>query len=103
MGMLAVTPSPRSPCWIGPRPPLALAGAFLAGYGVARFIGEFFRQPDAFLGFLFGVDDSAVGRNINPLQPLLAGIFRIPERRVRLDPEDIRELRAERYAASRRR
>ena len=46
----------------------------------------------AFLGFLFGVDDSAVGRNINPLQPLLAGIFRIPERRVVLDPEDIREL-----------
>ncbi len=46
----------------------------------------------AFLGFLFGVDGSAVGRNINPLQPLLAGIFRIPERRVKLDPEDIREL-----------
>ena len=46
----------------------------------------------AFLGFLFGVDDSAVGRNINPLQPLLAGIFRIPERRVKLDPEEIREL-----------
>ena len=46
----------------------------------------------AFLGFLFGVDDSAVGRNINPLQPLLAGIFRIPERRIRLDPEEIQEL-----------
>ena len=46
----------------------------------------------AFLGFLFGVDDSAVGRNINPLQPLLAGIFRIPERKVALDPEDLREL-----------
>ena len=46
----------------------------------------------AFLGFLFGIDDSAVGRNINPLQPLLAGTFRIPERRVELDPEDIREL-----------
>src|SRR4051794_1414429 len=45
----------------------------------------------AFLGFLFAVDDSAVGRNINPLQPLLAGIFRIPERKVKLDPEDIRE------------
>ena len=45
-----------------------------------------------FLGFLFGVDDSAVGRNINPLQPLLAGIFRIPERRIKLDPEEIREL-----------
>lgn len=46
----------------------------------------------AFLGFLFGIDDSAVGRNINPLQPLLAGIFRIPERRVGIEPEDLREL-----------
>ena len=45
-----------------------------------------------FLGFLFGIDDSAVGRNINPLQPLLAGIFRIPERRLALDQEGIREL-----------
>jgi len=46
----------------------------------------------AFLGFLFGVDDSAVGRNINPLGPLLAGIFRIPERKVELQPDEIREL-----------
>lgn len=46
----------------------------------------------ALLGFLFGVDDSAVGRNINPLQPLLAGIFRVPERRVRLEPDEVREL-----------
>jgi hypothetical protein len=46
----------------------------------------------AFLGFLFGLDDSAVGRNINPLQPLLAGIFRIPERRVELAEDEIREL-----------
>src|SRR3954468_588404 len=46
----------------------------------------------AFLGFLFGVDDSAVGRNINPLQPLLAGIFRIPERRGELLPADNRHL-----------
>ncbi|MDR3523941.1 MAG: prolipoprotein diacylglyceryl transferase [Acetobacteraceae bacterium] len=30
-----------------------LAGIFLVGYGIARIIGEFFRQPDAFLGFLF--------------------------------------------------
>ncbi|MBC7433671.1 MAG: prolipoprotein diacylglyceryl transferase [Rubritepida sp.] len=29
-----------------------LTGAFIAGYGVARCIGEFFRQPDAHLGFL---------------------------------------------------
>ena len=30
-----------------------LVGVFLAGYGLARIIGEFFRQPDAHLGFLF--------------------------------------------------
>ncbi|MGE0226280.1 MAG: prolipoprotein diacylglyceryl transferase [Acetobacteraceae bacterium] len=29
-----------------------LTGVFLAGYAVARIIGEFFRAPDAFLGFL---------------------------------------------------
>lgn len=31
-----------------------LGGLFLAGYAVARIIGELFRQPDAFLGFLPG-------------------------------------------------
>ncbi len=33
--------------------PGVLSGTFLAGYGVARTVGEFFRQPDAHLGFLF--------------------------------------------------
>lgn len=31
-----------------------LTGIFLVGYGCARITGEFFRQPDAFLGFLWG-------------------------------------------------
>jgi phosphatidylglycerol:prolipoprotein diacylglycerol transferase len=31
-----------------------LAGVFLMGYGIARIIGEFFRQPDAHLGYLAG-------------------------------------------------
>jgi phosphatidylglycerol:prolipoprotein diacylglycerol transferase len=31
-----------------------LSGAFLAGYGLARILGEFFREPDPQLGFLFG-------------------------------------------------
>jgi phosphatidylglycerol:prolipoprotein diacylglycerol transferase len=31
-----------------------LTGAFLVGYGVARIIGEFFRQPDVYLGYLIG-------------------------------------------------
>lgn len=30
-----------------------LTGLFLIGYGIARIIGEFFRQPDAFLGYLW--------------------------------------------------
>src|SRR5690606_8014455 len=29
-----------------------VAGAFLIGYGVFRFIGEFWREPDAYLGLL---------------------------------------------------
>ena len=32
--------------------PGILCGVFLMGYGTARIIGEFFRQPDAHLGFL---------------------------------------------------
>jgi phosphatidylglycerol:prolipoprotein diacylglycerol transferase len=32
----------------------ALTGAFLCGYAIARSLGELFRQPDPFLGFLFG-------------------------------------------------
>jgi phosphatidylglycerol:prolipoprotein diacylglycerol transferase len=27
-----------------------VSGAFLAGYGVLRFIAEWFREPDSFLG-----------------------------------------------------
>ncbi|PWS36921.1 prolipoprotein diacylglyceryl transferase [Falsiroseomonas bella] len=33
--------------------PGLLSGVFLVGYGVARLVGEIFRQPDAHLGFLF--------------------------------------------------
>ena len=29
-----------------------VSGAFLVGYGVFRFIAEFFREPDGFLGLL---------------------------------------------------
>jgi len=36
----------------------------------------------AFLGFLFGLDDSNVSRIIGRLKPCLAAHFRIPERRI---------------------
>lgn len=35
-----------------PRPTGAVSGLFLLGYGVLRFIAEFTREPDNFLGFL---------------------------------------------------
>ena len=35
-----------------PRPIGAISGLFLAGYGVFRFVAEFFREPDDFLGLL---------------------------------------------------
>jgi phosphatidylglycerol---prolipoprotein diacylglyceryl transferase len=35
-----------------PRPTGAVSGAFLLGYGAFRFIAEYFREPDDFLGLL---------------------------------------------------
>jgi phosphatidylglycerol:prolipoprotein diacylglycerol transferase len=35
-----------------PRPTGAVSGAFLVGYGALRFLAEFTREPDAFLGLL---------------------------------------------------
>ena len=36
------------------RQPGFLSGLFLIGYGTARIVGEFFREPDAHLGFILG-------------------------------------------------
>ena len=40
--------------WIAarPRPAGVIAGAFLVGYGSLRFVTEFFRMPDAHIGFI---------------------------------------------------
>ncbi len=38
----------------GFRRPGLVAGSFAAGYAAARIIGEFFREPDPQLGFIFG-------------------------------------------------
>ena len=40
--------------WQARRWPGVISGAFLAGYGIARIIAEFFREPDPQLGFLWG-------------------------------------------------
>jgi hypothetical protein len=46
----------------------------------------------AFLAFLFAVDDATICRAIRRLEPLLAGLFRIPERRIAVQEDEIREL-----------
>jgi phosphatidylglycerol:prolipoprotein diacylglycerol transferase len=41
--------------WIYGRKPRAtgqVAAAFVVGYGVLRFVAEYFREPDSFLGLL---------------------------------------------------
>lgn len=37
-----------------PRPRMAVSAAFMIGYGVLRTAAEFFRQPDAHIGYLLG-------------------------------------------------
>ncbi len=49
-----------------------LSGAFLVGYAVARSIGELFRQPDAFLGFLYA--GATMGQLLS-VPMLLAGLW----------------------------
>jgi len=52
----------------------ALTGAFLSGYAIARIIGEYFREPDAFLGFLaFG---TTMGQILS-VPMLIAGVWLI--------------------------
>ncbi|MBM1175397.1 prolipoprotein diacylglyceryl transferase [Microvirga arabica] len=48
----------------GFRRPGLLGGIFVLGYALARIAAEFFREPDAQLGFLFGSSVEALGGGI---------------------------------------
>ncbi|MGF9762613.1 prolipoprotein diacylglyceryl transferase [Microvirga sp. 0TCS3.31] len=48
----------------GFRRPGLLGGIFVLGYALARIVCEFFREPDAQLGFLFGSSVGALGGGI---------------------------------------
>jgi phosphatidylglycerol:prolipoprotein diacylglycerol transferase len=52
--------------------PGILTGVFWAGYGVFRIIGEFFREPDSFLGFVAG--GATMGQLLS-VPMVLFGIF----------------------------
>jgi len=61
--------------WRNPRirnRPGVLTGCFCIGYGIARIIGELFREPDAFLGFLAG--GTTMGQLLS-VPMILAGVF----------------------------
>ena len=58
-----------------------LTGVFLVGYGCARIIGELFREPDSFLGFLWA--GITMGQLLS-IPMILAGLFLIV--RARPDP-----------------
>jgi phosphatidylglycerol:prolipoprotein diacylglycerol transferase len=70
------------------RKPGRMIGVFLIGYGIARIAAEFFREPDAQLGFLtMGV---TMGQLLS-LPMILAGIVIVvlASRRPELDPETV--------------
>ena len=56
-----------------PRPAAAVSGLFLIGYGAFRFVVEFFRQPDAHLGFI-ALDWISMGQILS-LPMILAGVI----------------------------
>jgi len=45
----------------GRRRPGLITGTFCMGYAVARIVGEIFREPDSFLGFILGSDWLTMG------------------------------------------
>jgi phosphatidylglycerol:prolipoprotein diacylglycerol transferase len=54
------------------RRPGIITGGFWIGYGVFRIVGEFFREPDPFLGFLIG--GATMGQLLS-IPMVLFGIF----------------------------
>ena len=56
------------------RRPGTIAGLFLTGYGVARIVGELFREPDAFLGFI--LPGISMGQVLS-LPMIVVGLFLI--------------------------
>jgi len=56
--------------------PGLLTGTFCMGYGAARIAGEFFREPDSFMGFLLGTGWLTMGMVLS-LPVLLFGLWLI--------------------------
>ena len=75
--------------WWGSRTALGrqrggITGLFLVGYGCARVVGEFFREPDAFLGFL--LHNTTTMGQILSLPMIAVGIYLMWRREPRGEP-----------------
>jgi phosphatidylglycerol:prolipoprotein diacylglycerol transferase len=53
--------------------PGLITGLFGIGYGLARFVVEFFREPDAHIGFLFGA--FTMGQLLSAVMVVLGAAF----------------------------
>ena len=54
----------------------AVTSVFLIGYGIARILSEFFREPDDFLGFVFQIQGVGLTQGMILSLPMIAsGIF----------------------------
>jgi hypothetical protein len=71
----------------GRKPKLALANRLVL---VLIYYRTYVTQD--FLGFLFGIDKGTACRIIQEIALLLTSIFRIPEKKVRLEPDEIAEV-----------
>lgn len=58
--------------------PLLLGGIFLCGYAISRIIAELFREPDAFLGYLWG--NATMGQLLS-LPMLVLGLYLVFRRK----------------------
>ena len=73
--------------WKTAPPPGTLFWSFIAGYGVCRMIVEFFREPDAQLGFIFG--SFSMGQLLS-FPMIVVGVFMLAlayQRRVAMQPK----------------
>jgi phosphatidylglycerol---prolipoprotein diacylglyceryl transferase len=81
-----------------PTPYRAAGGLFIAGYGVQRFIVEFFREPDSQLGFV-ALNWMSMGQLLS-LPMIFFGIaLMIIAYRANIRPEQLREERLAKTAA----
>ncbi len=69
-----------------PRPRFAVTGFFLLGYGLLRSVAEFFREPDAHIGYLMG-DWLTMGILLSQPMVLLGILFLIMAYRLRIDDQ----------------